>query len=77
MRLHVGVLRGEAAATAVERKLLRAEGHRRAWEVHTLDLSYTGVTDVSALAGCSSLHMLNLALTDVTDVPALAQGWSM
>ena len=38
-----------------------------------LDLSYTRVSDVSALAGCPALHTLSLLRTQVTDVSALAQ----
>ena len=40
--------------------------------MHTLDLFGTRATDVSALAGCSSLHTLYLGDTRVTDVSALA-----
>jgi Leucine-rich repeat (LRR) protein len=40
--------------------------------LHTLDLSSTGVRDVSALASCKSLHTLYLSNTQVSDVSALA-----
>ena len=37
-----------------------------------LNLSYTGVTDISALAGCKKLERLNLSGTLVTGISALA-----
>jgi hypothetical protein len=40
--------------------------------LHTLDLSYADVCDVSALASCESLHTLDLRTTQVSDVSPLA-----
>jgi hypothetical protein len=40
--------------------------------LHTLDLSYTQVSDVSALVSCQSLHTLDLQKTQVSDVSVLA-----
>jgi Leucine-rich repeat (LRR) protein len=40
--------------------------------LHTMDLSYAGVNDVSALESCQNLHTLDLRCTLVSDVFALA-----
>jgi Leucine-rich repeat (LRR) protein len=40
--------------------------------LHTLDLSETRVSDVTALASCQNLHMLDLTYTRVSDVSPLA-----
>jgi hypothetical protein len=45
--------------------------------LHTLDLRFTRVSDVSALASCQSLHTLNLNGTRVRDVSALASCQSL
>lgn len=71
LSLAVGHLRGVQALSALQLRRLAADG-KRAWGLHTLDLGGTGVTDVSALAGCASLHTLDLCGTEVTDVSALA-----
>jgi Leucine-rich repeat (LRR) protein len=40
--------------------------------LHTLDLGYAAVNDISALASCQALHTLYLTNTQVSDVSALA-----
>jgi Leucine-rich repeat (LRR) protein len=40
--------------------------------LHALDLSYSEVNDISALASCQALHTLHLNDTKVSDVSALA-----
>ena len=78
LSLSVGRLSGEQALSAQEPGRWTACS-KRAWSLHTLSLlavtphsRRTGVTDVSALAGGSSLHTLDLSWTGVTDVSALA-----
>jgi hypothetical protein len=45
--------------------------------LHTLDLSRTQVSDVSALATCHNLHKLNLSRTQVSDASPLASCQSL
>ena len=70
LRLPIGRLRTRTVKAAVQ----QATNPRNAWDICTLDLSHcSGVTDVSALAGCAALHTLNLSwCSGVTDVSALA-----
>ena len=55
-------LHGAQARWALQHRRFAADG-RRAWSVHTLNLSGRHVKEVSALAGCLSLHTLNLSHT--------------
>jgi hypothetical protein len=45
--------------------------------LHTLDLSETEVSDLTALASCRSLHTLDLSNTEVSDVSVLASCQSL
>ena len=70
-RLHLAA--GRIKAGTVQAAVAQASAPRRAWDLHTLDLSRCqGVRDVSALAGCATLHTLDLlGCRGVTDVSAL------
>jgi len=59
LRLPIGRVR----VSTVEQAVRQAHALRRAWEIHTIDLSKAEVTDatVVGLAGCATLHTLNLA----------------
>ena len=69
LSLPIGRLNG----CTLEEAVRQAHARRRAWDLHTLDLSRSGTTDVSALAGCAALHTLKLKRCNgVTDASALA-----
>ena len=59
-------------ASTVEDAVRQAHARRRAWELGTLKFSGSRVTNLSALAGCTTLHTLGLSGTGVADVSALA-----
>ena len=60
-------------ARTVEAAIQQAHALHRAWELGTINLSRSAVSDVSALAGCASLHTLDLSFCKgVRDVSALA-----